>query len=159
MLYRALKKIVSIFFNGLNMLLKGNLPPFGCVCVIVEQDGRYLAVERPEGPLVFPGGFMLWKELSEQTAQREGKEETGLDLRIGNIIGCYTTPSSGFDSMSTITIAYRAEVIGGELHSSIEGQPYWVDEETLRSRLQGHYQPMVNDYVQYRKLGRATNIG
>ena len=157
MFYRALKKSVGIFFNILNMLLKGNLPPFGCVCLVVQQNGHYLVVERPEGSLVFPGGFMRWKELSEQTAQREAWEETGLNLRIGNILGCYTTPSQGFTFMSTITIVHRAEVIGGELRSSIEGRPYWVDEETLRSRLEEHYHIILNQYTQSGK-GQTSNI-
>ncbi len=156
MLYRAFKKSVGIFFNILNMLLKGNLPPFGCVCVLVEQDGQYLVLERPEGPLVLPGGFMRWRELSEQAAQREGREETGLDLRIGSIIGCYTATSVGFVSMSTITIMHRAEVVGGELQSSIEGRPCWIDEETLRTRLHGHDQHIVNDYLQHKNQSQAT---
>ena len=155
--YRALKKSVGIFFNILNVLLKGNLPPFGCVCILVEQDERYLIVERPEGSLVFPGGFMRWRELSEQTAQREGKEETGLDLRIGDIVGCYTTPSIGFAAMSTITIVHRAEVTGGKLRSSIEGRPYWVDEETLRGRLEKHYFVILDDYRHRGKPSTATN--
>ncbi len=158
MFYRALKKSVGIFFNVLNVLLKGNLPPFGCVCIVVEQDGHYLIVERPEGSLVFPGGFMRWKERSEQTAQREGWEETGLNLRIGNILGCYTTPSRGFTAMSTVTIVHRAEVVNGELHSSIEGRPHWVDEETLRNRLEGHYHIILDEYLQNGKQSQATNV-
>ena len=157
MFYRVLKKSVGIFFNILNVLLKGNLPPFGCVCILVEQDGHYLIVERPEGSLVFPGGFMRWKELSEQTAQREGKEETGLDLRIGGIVGCYTTPAADFAAMSTITIVHRAEVIDGELRSSIEGRPYWVDEETLRNRLEEHYFIILNEYLPREKQYKAIN--
>ncbi len=159
MVYRALKKSVGIFFNILNMLLKGNLPPFGCVCILVEQDGRYLIVERPEGSLVFPGGFMRWKERSEQTARREGKEETGLDLRIGDIVGCYTTPSKGFSAMSTVTVVHRGEVVSGELRSSIEGRPYWVDEETLRNRLEGHYHIILNDYVHNGQKHEQNTVG
>jgi len=156
-LYRALKKSVGIFFNILNTLLKGNLPPFGCVCILVEQDERYLVVERPEGSLVFPGGFMRWKELSEQAARREGKEETGLDLRVGEIVGCYTTPSAAFAAMSTISIVHRAEVVSGTLRSSIEGTPYWVDVETLRSRLEEHYHIILNDYLHRGKQCKTTN--
>ena len=157
MLYRALKKSVGIFFNVLNVLLKGNLPPFGCVCIVVKQDERYLVVERQEGSLVFPGGFMRWKERSEQTAQREGKEETGLDLRIGEILGCYTTPSTNFAGMSTITIVHHAEVVGGTFQNSIEGTPCWVDEETLRSRLEEHYSVILNDYLPREKQCKATH--
>ncbi len=42
MFYSLLKKLVGIFFNILNILLAGNLPPFGCVCVIVEDQDKYL---------------------------------------------------------------------------------------------------------------------
>jgi 8-oxo-dGTP diphosphatase len=148
MFYQTLKRIVGIFFNMLNLLLHGNLPPLGSVCVIVVQDGRYLVVERLDGSMVFPGGFMRWNEVSEQTAQREGREETGLDLHIGDLIGCYTTPSTSFSTMSAITIIHRAEVIGGELRGSIEGQPRWVEKAALHSLLPKHYQPIFSVYLQ-----------
>jgi len=148
-LYRVFKKLVGVFFNMLNILLNGNLPPFGTVCIIVEQDGQYLVIERPEGPIVFPGGFMRWNELSEQTAQREGKEETGLDLNIGEILVSYTATAINFTTMSTITIVHRGEVIGGELRSSIEGRPYWVDRATLPGIVAKHYQPIIKDFLQF----------
>lgn len=116
--------------------------------MVVEQAGKYLVVKRPEGCCVFPGGFMQWKETSEQTAQREGKEETGLDLQIGAIMGCYTTPSTTFSAMSTITIVHRAVVVGGELRGSIEGQPCWLDKETLDGLLPRHYRPIITNYLQ-----------
>ncbi len=158
MLYRALKKIASVFFNILNILLAGNLPPFGCVCVIVEAQDRYLALERPGGTLVFPGGFMRWKEQTVQTAQREGKEETGLDLRIGEIVGYYSSPTDRFDGMSTLTLVYLADVISGELRSSIEGCPCWLDENELHVRLHAHYQQIFNDYLRYRKQHQGANV-
>jgi len=148
-LYRVFKKLVGIFFNMLNILLNGNLPPFGTVCIVVEQDGQYLVIERPEGPIVFPGGFMRWNELSAQTAQREGKEETGLDLKIGEILGSYIATAKSFTTMSTITIVHRAEIIGGELHSSIEGRPYWVDKTLLPNILAQHYQPIIKNFLQF----------
>ena len=159
MLYNLLELSVGIFFNIFNIVLKGNLPPFGTVCILVEQDGQYLVVEQKDGTLVFPGGFMRWKERSEQTAQREGKEETGLDLRIGDIVACYTTPSTGFTSMSAVTVIHRAEVVGGELRSSIEGRPRWVDEEAMRNRLEEKYITILNDYQRRGKNSSIPNVG
>ncbi len=152
MLYLALKKLVGVFFNVLNVLLLGNLPPFGTVCLIIEQDEQCLVIKRPEGPVVLPGGFMRWKECSAQTAQREGKEETGLDLEIGEIIGSYTSTLGGFTlkditTMSTITIVHRAQIVGGQLRSSIEGRPYWVEKAMLPQLLEQHYQPIVRDFL------------
>jgi len=127
----------------------GNLPPFGSACVIVEEHGRFLVIKRPERTTVFPGGFMRWQESAEETARREGKEETGLDLHIGRMIGYRSTPTINLDHMSTLTIFFQASVIGGDLQSSIEGQPCWLDEETLSKCLHDYYKPVFDDYLHH----------
>ena len=151
MFYSVLKTLVGIFFNILNVLLAGNLPPFGSVCVIVEEQGRYLFIEKAKGKFVLPSGFMRWREHPIQTAQREGKEETGLDLRIGDVVGYYTNISPRFDLMSTLTIAFAAEVAGGELRKSIEGQPVWLTEAELNVKLRPHYRKVIEDYIHHRQ--------
>ena len=150
MLYNAFKHAVAIFFNLLNRLMFGNLPPFGSACVIVEEQGRFLVIKRPEGTTVFPGGFMRWGEHAEATAQREGKEETGLDLHIEGMFSYRSTPTDDFDHMSTLTIFFLANITGGELRSSIEGQPCWLDEKTLSSCLHEYYRPVLEDYLRSR---------
>lgn len=40
----------------------------------------------------FPGGAIEPGEAPEMTAVREAKEETGLDVSIGKLIGVYTDP-------------------------------------------------------------------
>ena len=82
LLYRLLKRSVSIFFNILNFLLAGNLPPFGCVAVVVQDQGRYLVVERPEGGLVFPGGFMRWHEGTQRHALRNSSSVRFRDVIV-----------------------------------------------------------------------------
>lgn len=151
MVYTVVKKCVGIFFNLLNILLGGNLPPLACVCVIVEEDHRYLVVERREGDLVFPAGFMRWRESPREAAQREGHEETGLQLRIGPVVGYWSATSKQFDQMSAISIIYRGQVIGGELRGSIEGQPRWVHEEELRERLDPSFVSILDDYLRFRE--------
>ncbi len=56
LLYDLLKRGVSLCFNTLNVLLGGNLPPFGSAAVLVEEQDCYLVVELPRGRVVFPGG-------------------------------------------------------------------------------------------------------
>src|SRR6266849_6281110 len=94
-LYRGLKTWVGIFFNLLNFLLAGNLPPLGCVNIVVEEQGRYLVIQRPQGHIVFPGGFMRWREHPEDTGVRECREETGLQVKITSLIGCSSNVSDG----------------------------------------------------------------
>ncbi len=150
-LYRVLGKLVGVSFNILNVCLAGNLPPFGCISVIVEDQGRFLLLRRPEGRFVFPGGFVRWREQPRRTAQREFKEETGLQVELHHVIGCYSNPSTSLHSLSTLTIAYCGEVSGGEMRGSIEGRPYWIEESELPGVLDCRYTDIFNDYREHRK--------
>ena len=66
----------------------------------------------------FPGGAIELGETPQMAAIREAKEETGLDVKVGRIIGVYTdldiTYSSG-DQAQSIVIAYELIEVGGEL--------------------------------------------
>jgi len=154
LLYRLLKRSVSIFFNILNFLLAGNLPPFGCVAVVVQDQGRYLVVERPEGGLVFPGGFMRWRENPVQTALREAMEETGLKLKVNDLIDYSSHASNRITRMSTLTIIFYAEVFSGELKTSIEGQATWCDEAELLEKIHPLQRGVFDRYLLYREKSR-----
>jgi 8-oxo-dGTP diphosphatase len=155
-LYRIVRKLASISFNILNVVLVGNLPPLGSICIVVEDQGRYLLLQRPEGSLVFPGGFMRWREHPTQTAQREFQEETGLQVQLQHIIGCYSNVSTRFDRMSTLILVYCGEVTGGEMRGSVEGQPCWKDGSDLRSMLDFRYASLLDDYLEHRKQHQAS---
>lgn len=149
MFYHLLTKLSGICFNILNWILGGNLPPFGCVCIFVEEQGHYLVIESAKGQCTLPGGFIRWRETPAQTVQREGKEETGLDLRVGNVLSYYSKPSRRFDAMSGLVIILHAEVVGGELHSSVEGRPYWLTESEFRTKMSSFYRDILDDYLHH----------
>ena len=151
LLYRMFKRLVGVCFNILNLLLAGNLPPLGSVCVIVEDQDRYLVVERAGGSFVFPGGFMRWRENPLQTALRECEEETGLRLKVKGLIGCSSNIGENFTRMSSLTIIYEAKVAGGELKRSIEGQPCWIDEAELRKRVFAKQRGVLDHFLHYRE--------
>src|SRR6266700_2518320 len=112
MLYDLLKHCVSLFFNTLNWLLGGKLPPFGSAAVVVEEEDRYLVVELPGRRIVFPGGFMNGNEIPQETAEREGLEETGLILHAGDLIGYYSLISQDWKVMNNISFVFHARVVG-----------------------------------------------
>lgn len=154
MLYELFKMFVSMCFNLLNKLLGGGLPPFATAAVIVEENDRYLVIERPSKRLAFPGGFLKWHEKPVQTAKREGKEETGLDLHIEHLINIYLYTSTGPFEMSTFCFVYRAEVRSGKLRKSIEGVPRWVTEDELRTRGNAIVRGILEDYLRFRQVHR-----
>ncbi len=156
LMYRLFKRLVGVFFNLLNLLMAGNLPPFGGVSVVVIHQGKILMVERPEGVLVFPGGFMRWREHPLETARRECIEETGIQLQVNGLIGCSTMTSDSFSGMSTLTVIYSAEMTGGELKGSIEGKPCWHDVKELRQRLQNRQMDILDHYLRYCDQNRPT---
>lgn len=156
LLYRLFKRLVGICFNVLNILLFGNLPPLGGVCIVAVDEDKILVVERPEGGCVFPGGFMRWREHPIQTAERECVEETGLKLHVMGLIGCSSNITDGFSRMSTLTVIYHAEVTGGEMKSSIEGKPSWQSVEELQKNLQYRQAGILDHYLRYREKGKPT---
>jgi ADP-ribose pyrophosphatase YjhB (NUDIX family) len=101
---------------------------------------------------------MIWREHPKQTAQREAKEETGLLVRVGDLIGTYSSTSDSFTCMSTVSSVYAAEVMDGVLRPSIEGRPCWLDEEELRRRLTEHSRAILDDYLRYRTEQRGKHF-
>lgn len=153
LLYELLKKLVAVCFNLLNVLLAGNLPPLGGVCVIVEKQDTFLVVKRPGGRYVFPGGFIRWKEHPTRTAERECLEETGLRVTVNEQIGCIPNVGRGVWQMSTLTLIFLADVIDGQLRQTVEGQACWIDAAALPRHLHNYHRAVYQHYRRYREPG------
>jgi myo-inositol-1(or 4)-monophosphatase len=93
--------------------------PFPTVDIIIETgDGIVLIYRKnyPEG-WALPGGFVEYGETLEETAIREAKEETGLDIKIKYLLGCYSKPDRDprFHTVTTVFVAEaRGEPAGGD---------------------------------------------
>jgi ADP-ribose pyrophosphatase YjhB (NUDIX family) len=78
------------------------------------------AIEPGYGLWVFPGGYVDRGEEVTLAAVREAREESGLDVRLGELLGVYS-----YAGRIPVIIVYRATPIGGTLE---------VDEEGLEAR-------------------------
>ena len=148
-LYRLLGKTAAVCFNLLNLLLRGNLPPFGSVCLVIKEGERYLLLVQSTGQVVLPGGFMRWFEDPLATALRECEEETGLQVRVLDTIGPFSCPSDRFWRMSTLTLVYSAQIVGGSLRQVLEGRPTWCSEGEALQRLDPRCRPFFESYLHH----------
>lgn len=84
--------------------------------LIRDRKGRLLLIRRGHPPFqgrwALPGGFCDWGETTEQCGAREAKEETGLTVKVGELLGVYSKP--GRDPRGqTVTVLYACRPIRG----------------------------------------------
>jgi ADP-ribose pyrophosphatase YjhB (NUDIX family)/ribosomal protein S18 acetylase RimI-like enzyme len=91
--------------------------PVPGVGILIEIDDGLVLVRRGQPPFAgswaLPAGYIEEDESVEQAAVREAREETGLDVRLGELFGVYSFPEGPVQS--GIIIFYRADPLGGEL--------------------------------------------
>jgi len=86
---------------------------------LIEHGGQILLLLRPPddvfGPDTWclPAGFVEHDESPQEAAAREAEEETGLQVKVGQLFGAYfyTDDPRG----NGVLIVYRATVVDGEL--------------------------------------------
>ncbi|MBR5658953.1 MAG: NUDIX domain-containing protein [Lachnospiraceae bacterium] len=88
-------------------------------CIFNEKGEVLLQRRGNTNKWGFPGGAIEIGETPQMAAIREAKEETGLDVEVGKIIGVFTdldiTYASG-DQAQSVVIAYELKPVGGELY-------------------------------------------
>jgi ADP-ribose pyrophosphatase YjhB (NUDIX family) len=88
----------------------------------IEQDGKLLLVQRKNPPFAatwhFPSGYAEVDETPIQTAERETREESGLTVQAGKLVGAYFY-NDDFRGNGVVLI-YSARLIGGVLQPSLE---------------------------------------
>ncbi len=94
--------------------------------VIADDDGRILLAKRTDNGLwTIPGGTMNPGETIAETAVREVKEETGIDVEAVSLVGIYTNPRhvveySDGEVRQQFSVCFACRRIGGELATSDE---------------------------------------
>ncbi len=95
------------------------LNPAPAAAVIVRRGEKILLARRRYEPRAglwtLPAGFLEYDEPAAEAARREAREETGLEVEIGELFAVHhgLLPPD----RSVILIVYRASELGGELQA------------------------------------------
>ena len=89
------------------------------VGAVVFKDDQVLLVKRGKPPFKgcwsIPGGGLEFGERLEDAVRREVREETGLDIEIGGLIGVFEAMPDDVGQLThTVMIDYAAEWVAGE---------------------------------------------
>lgn len=100
--------------------------------VMVFDDKNNVVVERRVkgwNGLVFPGGHLKEKETATESAIREIKEETGLNISKLKLCGIkqWFHPDEG----RNVCFLFKTNVYSGEIVSSSEGEIFWMPLDKL----------------------------
>ncbi len=104
-----------------------------------------------EGMLGFPGGMVEYDEAVEHAVVREAEEETGLKVKVKEILGVYSEKSRD-PRFHSVSVAFIVEPMGGKLRGSFEGEPQWFDVDKIKfEKLGFDHAKILKDYIKWRK--------
>ena len=105
---------------------------FTNMCMVYDDKGNILVQNRvnPDWPgVTFPGGKVEHGESFTDSVIREILEETG--LTIENPILCGVKQFQTDADARYVVLFYRTNRYSGTLHSSCEGEVFWIPREQL----------------------------
>lgn len=109
------------------------------VCGLIENhEGKILILLSPDRGWEIPGGQVEEGESITDALKREVKEETGINIEIGNLKTVYSNITKRFqpDGISSIgsivNFGFTGKAISGELTTSEESiEVSWVDRDKV----------------------------
>ena len=121
--------------------------PLPTADVIVEIDGRIVLVERKNPPhgWALPGGFVNYGESAEDTAIREIREETGLEITGLKQFHCYSDPARD-PRFHTLTVVFTAKSTGIPVAGDDAAGVGLFDRDNLPLPLAFDHESILNDY-------------
>jgi len=126
--------------------------PFPTVDIIIEVDEGIVLIKRKNPPhgWALPGGFVDYGESLEESAVREAKEETSLDVTLVSELGAYSEPDRD-PRMHTITVVFIAKAQGKPRAADDAAGAGIFTQDTLPEDLAFDHGKILKDYFASRK--------
>ena len=124
------------------------------IIALQDRPGCIVLIERRNPPYgwALPGGFVDLDETLEQAAVREAREETGLDVELELLLGCYSDPARD-PRGHTASVVYIAEAVG-EPQARDDAALAGVYVPEALPALCFDHERILADYLRYRRNGR-----
>jgi ADP-ribose pyrophosphatase YjhB (NUDIX family) len=128
--------------------------PLPTVDVIIEVGDRIVLIRRKHPPpgWAIPGGFIDAGETAQQAAVREALEETGLQVRLSDLLGVYSDPSRD-PRRHTISTVYTGKAEGTPSGGDDAAEAGLFSERDLPHPLAFDHARILADYFRFRKTG------
>ena len=117
--------------------------------MIIERSS-VLLIKRKNQPYkglwALPGGFVECGETVENAAIRETKEETGIHIELGSLVGVYSDPDRD-PRWHVVTICFLGNKIGGTLKSATDAEDarYFDFDEISKIHLAFDHKKILQD--------------
>lgn len=117
------------------------------VDIIIEYEGKVILIKRKHPPYgwALPGGFVEYGETVENTAIREAKEETGLDLADLKQFHVYSSPDRDARG-HTISIVFTAKGKGKPIAADDADDIKLFSLQNLPLKIAFDHREILEDY-------------
>lgn len=111
--------------------------PKPTVDIAITDGKRVVVVKRKNDPFkgcwVLPGGFVEYGESVEETAVREAKEETAVEIELQAILGVYSAPDRDPRGHNITTVFVARPVKGTPQGGDDAAEAKWRGIDSLQS--------------------------
>jgi 8-oxo-dGTP diphosphatase len=131
--------------------------PVPTVDIIIEplgDPGKVVLIRRRNPPLgwALPGGFVDRGETLAAAARREAREETGLEVELGELFHCYSDPRRD-PRQHTVSTVFLARAAGAPVAADDAAGAGVFPLDELPELVFDH-RTILDDYRAYRASGR-----
>jgi len=133
--------------------------PFPTVDIIIEINDGIILIERVNPPYgwALPGGFVDYGESLEDSAIREAREETCLDVVLKEQFHSYSDPDRD-PRHHTLTTVFIASATGTPKAADDAKNLTVVTEDSLPESIAFDHGRIIRDYFRYKKGEPKTDI-
>ena len=131
------------------------------IIIELENNGKIeiVLIERLNPPYgwAIPGGFVDKGESVEAAAIREAKEETGLDVKLEVLLGCYSAPDRD-PRFHTASLVYIASAHGKPVAGDDAKTTKLFDIDKLDIELAFDHRQILQDYMHFKSAGCLKSL-